>query len=340
MLNRNLLVLKWRNLKLLKMNKNKIANVDYLDFSEGDADRRKKFIQEFGDSFSNMGFAIVKNHGVTAELKSKLFTVSKAFFALPDAIKKGYENEALHGQRGYISKNKESAKGKSVPDLKEFYHIGQTVTDNDPIKDEYPDNIWPQEVEAFNSVCKEVYDTFETTGRNLLKATALYLGLDENYFDAKIHNGNSVLRLLHYYPVKDKSQIPEGAVRAAAHGDINLITLLMGGSAEGLQAQTLEGEWISVSPAEDEIVINIGDMLARLTNNRFRSTQHQVITPDEESWTKPRYSTPFFLHPRSDMDLTCLSNCVSAENPKEYSDITAGEFLTERLIELGLRKEN
>lgn len=320
------------------MDKNKIAVVDYKDYVSGDPQKRAKFIQEFGDSFSNMGFAIVRNHGVTEELREKLFTVSKAFFALPDDIKKKYEDEANHGQRGYISKNKESAKGKSVPDLKEFYHIGQTVTDGDPIKNEYPDNIWPNAITEFEAVGAEVYKTFENTGRNLLRSTALYLDLPENYFDDKIHNGNSILRLLHYYPVQDKSQIPEGAVRAAAHGDINLITLLMGGSAEGLQAQSLDGQWIPVSPAPNEIVVNIGDMLARLTNNRFRSTQHQVITPNEESWTKPRYSAPFFLHPRSDMDLTCLETCVSNARPKEYEDMTAGEFLTERLIELGLKK--
>ncbi|WP_066756303.1 isopenicillin N synthase family dioxygenase [Crocinitomix algicola] len=321
------------------MDQNNIAHVDYLDFSEGDDATRAKFIKDFGDSFSNMGFAIVKNHGVTVELRNKLFDVSKRFFDLSDDVKKRYENEALHGQRGYISKNKESAKGKSVPDLKEFYHIGQTVKDNDPIKEEYPDNIWPEEIVEFEAVGKEVYATFENTGRNLLKAIALYLNLEENYFDDKIHNGNSILRLLHYYPVEDKTQIPEGAVRAAAHGDINLITLLMGGSAKGLQAQSLDGKWISVDPEPDEIVINIGDMLARLTNNRLRSTQHQVITPDEASWTKPRFSTPFFLHPRSDMDLTCLESCVSDSQPKAYDDMTAGEFLTERLIELGLRKK-
>ncbi|MGB1102328.1 MAG: isopenicillin N synthase family dioxygenase [Crocinitomicaceae bacterium] len=321
------------------MSKNSIAHVDYLDYSQGDDATRQKFIQEFGDSFSNMGFAIVKNHGVTEELRNKLFEVSKAFFELPDDVKKKYEDEQLNGQRGYISKNKESAKGKSVPDLKEFYHIGQTVEDNDPIKNEYPDNIWPKEVTEFEAVGQQVFQTFENTGRNLLRAIAQYLDLDENYFDDKIHNGNSILRLLHYYPVADKSQIPEGAVRAAAHGDINLITLLMGGSAEGLQAQSVDGEWISVSPGPDEIVINIGDMLARLTNDRLRSTQHQVITPNEESWTKPRYSTPFFLHPRSDMDLTCLDTCISDENPKHYDDMTAGEFLTERLIELGLRRK-
>ena len=200
------------------MSKNAIAHVDYLDYSQGDAATRQKFIEEFGDSFSNMGFAIVKNHGVTEELRTKLFEVSKAFFELPDDVKKRYEDEKLHGQRGYISKNKESAKGKSVPDLKEFYHIGQTVEDNDPIKEEYPDNIWPKEVTEFEAVGQEVFQTFENTGRNLLRAIAQYLDLDENYFDDKIHNGNSFLRLLHYYPVADKSQIPEGAVRAAAHG--------------------------------------------------------------------------------------------------------------------------
>ena len=320
------------------MDKNKIAVVDYHDYTSGDPQKRAQFIQEFGDSFSNMGFAIVKNHGVSEELKARLFKVSKAFFALSDEVKKSYEDEANHGQRGYISKNKESAKGKDVPDLKEFYHIGQTVTDGDQIKTEYPDNIWPDAIQEFEAVGQEVFETFETTGRNLLRATALYLELPEDYFDPKIHNGNSILRLLHYYPVQDKSQIPEGAVRAAAHGDINLITLLMGGSADGLQAQTLDGDWIPVSPATDEIVINIGDMLARLTNNRFRSTQHRVITPNEESWTTPRYSTPFFLHPRSDMDLTSLDTCVSDASPKAYSDMTAGEFLTERLVELGLKK--
>ena len=321
------------------MDLNKIAVVDYHDYSKGDAATREKFIKEFGDSFSNMGFAIVRNHGVTTELRSKLFEVSKKFFELPEEIKRKYENLALHGQRGYISKNRESAKGKNVPDLKEFYHIGQTVTDGDPIKAEYPDNIWPAEVAEFEAIGQKVYQTFEQTGKNLLKATALYLGLKEDYFESRVHNGNSILRMLHYYPVTDKSQIPAGAIRAAAHGDINLITLLMGGSAEGLQAQSLDGQWINVSPKEDEIVVNIGDMLARLTNDRFRSTQHQVITPNEESWLTPRYSMPFFMHPRSDMDLTCLESCISAGRPKSYSDCTAGEFLTERLIELGLRKK-
>ena len=320
------------------MNQNEIAVVDYHDFLSKDQEVRNNFIQNFGDSFSNMGFAIVKNHGVSETLRNKLFEVSKAFFELPNEIKKQYENLALAGQRGYIAKNRESAKGRNIPDIKEFYHIGQTVKDNDPIEKEYPKNIWPKEVAEFESVGLEVYQTFEQTGINLLKAVALYLDLDEDYFQSKVHNGNSILRLLHYYPVQNLEDIPAGAVRAAAHGDINLITLLMGGSAEGLQAQTLSGEWVPVSPKADEIVINIGDMLARLTNNRFRSTQHRVITPNEASWLTPRYSAPFFLHPRSEMDLTCLPTCINEKNPKAYKNMNAGEFLTERLIELGLKK--
>ncbi|MFK8039698.1 MAG: isopenicillin N synthase family dioxygenase [Crocinitomicaceae bacterium] len=320
------------------MNSDQIAVVDYHDYLSDNAVKRKTFIQNLGDSFSNMGFAIVKNHGVTAELRQELLSISKAFFELSPDVKKQYENMALAGQRGYISKNRESAKGRSIPDIKEFYHIGQTVLDDDPIQLEYPENIWPRELDNFKRVGEKVYQTFEKTGRNLLQAIALYLDLPENYFEMKVHNGNSILRLLHYYPVKDLSNIPSGAVRAAAHGDINLITLLMGGSADGLEAQTLSGEWIPVSPQNDEIVINIGDMLARLTNNRFRSTQHRVISPKIESWQTPRFSAPFFLHPRSDMDLTCLKNCISDTHPKLYNDVSAGEFLEERLIELGLKK--
>jgi len=315
---------------------NFIATVDFNDFISGDPEKKAQFVQDFGDSFSNMGFAIVKNHGVSKELRERLYATSEKFFALDDDLKKRYEDESVNGQRGYISKYRETAKGFKVPDLKEFYHIGQEVTDGDPIKQEYFDNIWVNEVPEFKEVCAEVFRTFEQTGRNLLRAIALYLDLDENYFDAKIHNGNSILRLLHYFPLAGVPDIQEGAVRAAAHGDINLITLLMGVNAEGLQAKTRKGEWLSVVPEENHIVINVGDMLSRLTNNKLRSTIHRVINPAKEKWHLPRYSTPFFLHPRSDMDLTTLNSCISEKNPKKYPDTTAGEFLQERIRELGL----
>lgn len=315
--------------------KNEIATVDYNDFL--DKSTRKNFIKSFGDSFSNMGFAIVENHGVTADLRERLYKASIAFFNLPEDIKLKYEDLSNGGQRGYISKYRETAKGFKVPDLKEFYHIGQEVTDGDSIKEEYPGNIWPKEIEDFENIGLEVFKTFEKTGQNLLRAIALYLDLDETYFEPKVHNGNSILRLLHYFPLTDIKDLPEGAVRAAAHGDINLITLLMGVNAQGLQAQTLEGKWISVVPGENQIVINVGDMLERLTNNKLRSTQHRVINPPKDELGKPRYSTPFFMHPRSSMDLSCLESCISENNPKKHTDILAGDFLQERIKELGLK---
>ena len=321
------------------MEKNQIKRVDYLDYISGDPKKREKFIQDFGGSFSNMGFAIVANHGVSVELKEKLYAAIKTFFSLPDEVKKKYEDEENAGQRGYISKNKEKAKGEKIPDLKEFYHIGQEL-DGETLKAlNYPANIWADDVPELKKHSLEVFQTLENTGRDLLKAIAAYLDLPEDYFHDKILNGNSILRLLHYYPLKEEDLKNTSAVRAAAHGDINLITLLMGASTEGLQAQTLDGDWIDVMPAPDEIVINVGDMLARLTNDKLRSTIHRVVNPtDLNKLKKPRYSTPFFLHPHSSMDLTCLENCVSDENPKHYADMTAGEFLNERLIELGLKK--
>lgn len=315
-----------------------VPTVDYHDFISGDAQKREQFIQNLGNAFSQIGFVIVKNHGVSEELRQALFDISQKIFAQPQDIKQKYEDLNNGGQRGYISKGRETAKGEKVPDLKEFWHIGQEVENEPALEEEYPDNIWMQEIPNLKEVGTKVYRTFEQTGRNLLRAIALYLDLEENYFDAKIHNGNSVLRLLHYFPVENLEEVEEGAVRAAAHGDINLITLLMGGSAKGLQAKNSDGEWVDVSPEANEIVINIGDMLHRHTNGRLKSTIHRVINLDKESMRFPRYSAPFFLHPRGDMDLSCLDNCVTAEQPKAYEDITAGVFLDERIKELGLKK--
>lgn len=316
-----------------------IPTVDYHDFVSGDNQKRQQFIQDLGNAFSQIGFVVVKNHGVTESQRQRLFETSEAIFAQPTDIKKKYEDLSNGGQRGYISKGRETAKGEKVADLKEFWHIGQEVDDEPALANEYPANIWLDEVPQLQKVGWEIYQTFERTGRNLLRAIALYLDLDEDYFDGKIKNGNSILRLLHYYPVKSLDEVEEGAVRAAAHGDINLITLLMGGSAKGLQAMNSAGEWVDVSPNENEIVINIGDMLQRLTNGKLKSTIHRVINLDRESMLKPRYSAPFFLHPRSEMDLTCLDSCVDADNPKAYDDITAGAFLSERIKELGLLKK-
>ncbi len=316
----------------------KIPTVDYRDFISGDQAKRKQFIQDLGDAFSQIGFVVVQNHGVTETQRQELLDVSRHIFEQPLAVKKKYEELENGGQRGYISKGRETAKGEKVPDLKEFWHIGQEIEDEPALKEVYAANIWMNEVSNMKDISMKIYKTFEQTGANLLRAIALYLNLEEDYFDAKIKNGNSILRLLHYYPVKSTEEVEEGAVRAAAHGDINLITLLMGGSASGLQAMNSAGEWVSVAPKENEIVINIGDMLQRLTNGKLKSTIHRVVNLDKEAMLLPRYSAPFFLHPRSEMDLSCLEGCVSEQEPKAYADISAGDFLEERIRELGLKK--
>ena len=312
-----------------------IPSVDLADFTEGNKETKAAFVKELGQAYEEIGFVAVKNHGLSDALCAELYAQVKGFFTLSKEEKEAYEIEGLAGQRGYVSFGKEHAKNKNEGDLKEFWHFGQTVEDNDPIKEEYPDNVQVNELPKFNTVGKEVYQKLEATGREMLRAIALHLNLDENYFDAKIHNGNSILRPIHYPPITHE---PKDAVRAAEHEDINLITLLMGASADGLQVLNKSGEWISVTALPDQIVVNVGDMLQRLTNNKLKSTTHRVVNPPREKWGTSRYSIPFFLHPRSEVSLNCLPSCISESNPKNFSDITAGEYLEQRIIELGLKK--
>lgn len=317
---------------------NEIPSLDLAEFISG-GESKKKFVKDLGEAYNNIGFVSIKNHGLNAALQEKLYATIKSFFALPDEVKKKYEKLELAGQRGYIGKGKEHAKGRSTGDLKEFYHIGQTVTDNDPIKKEYPDNIFPQEMPDFENTTTEAYRILEQAGKVMLQAIALYLDLPEHYFDAKIYNGNSILRPIHYYPIEDPDSVPADAVRAAEHGDINLITLLMGASADGLQVLRRDGKWIPITALPEQLVVNVGDMLDRHTNNVLKSTIHRVVNPPREKMNTSRYSVPFFMHPRSDMDLSCIKSCISKENPKRFEDITAGAFLEERLREIGLKKK-
>ena len=312
-----------------------IPSVDLSDFTEGNKETKAAFVKELGKAYEEIGFVAVKNHGLSDALCNELYAQVKGFFTLSKEEKEAYEIDGLAGQRGYVSFGKEHAKNKNEGDLKEFWHFGQTVEDNDPIKEEYPDNVQVNELPKFNAVGREVYQKLEETGREMLRAIALHLNLDENYFDAKIHNGNSILRPIHYPPITHE---PKDAVRAAEHEDINLITLLMGASADGLQVLNKSGEWISVTALPDQIVVNVGDMLQRLTNNKLKSTTHRVVNPPREKWGTSRYSIPFFLHPRSEVSLNCLPSCISESNPKNFSDITAGEYLEQRIIELGLKK--
>jgi isopenicillin N synthase-like dioxygenase len=317
----------------------KIPSLDLADFLSGDPARKQKFVEDLGEAYNTIGFIALRNHGLSDDLSERLYAAVKKFFALPDEIKQKYENPALAGQRGYIGKGKEHAKGRNTGDLKEFYHVGQEVADDDPIKEEYPENIWPDEVPDFKEVALTAYKALENAGKSILRALAIYLGLEETYFDAKVHHGNSILRPIHYFPIEDPDSVPADAVRAAEHGDINLITLLMGASADGLQVLRRDGKWIPITALPEQVVVNVGDMLARLTNNKLKSTIHRVVNPPRELMHTSRYSIPFFMHPRSEMDLTCLESCIDEQNPKAYPDATAGEYLTERLIELGLLKK-
>lgn len=312
-----------------------IPSVDLSDFLSGDAARKQKFIKEIGEAYEEIGFVALRGHFLSDELTKNLYKEVKNFFDLPDEIKQSYEIEGIGGQRGYTSFGKESAKGKKEGDLKEFWHFGQEVEKNEALKAEYPKNVIVKEIPNFNNVGMESYKMLEKTAIYVLRALALYVGLDEMYFDKYVINGNSILRPIYYPPIVGE---PKGAVRAAAHGDINLITLLMGASSAGLEVQNKKGDWIPVTSLPEQLVVNVGDMLERLTNNKLRSTIHRVVNPPREDWGKPRYSIPFFTHPISEMKLNCLPECIDDLRPKVYDDITAGEFLNERLRELGLIK--
>lgn len=312
-----------------------IPSIDLADFLSGDAQKKSAFVQALGEAYEKIGFVALKNHGLSKDLENRLYSSVQSFFQLPLEKKLEYEIEGLAGQRGYTSFGKEHAKGRSVGDLKEFWHFGQVVTDGDPIESEYPKNVWVTELPDFNDSGLETYRTLENTGKNMLRAIALFLGLEENYFDAKIHNGNSILRPIHYGPIIDE---PKSAVRAGEHEDINLITLLMGASADGLEILNKQNQWVAVTALPEQIVVNVGDMLQRLTNNRLKSTTHRVVNPPKEKWGDSRYSIPFFLHPRSDMRLDCLPSCIDENHPIAYEPITAGEYLDERLREIGLKK--
>ena len=315
---------------------NLVPALDLADFIKGNAIQKEKFVQDLGNAFSGVGFACVRNIAVSPETINHFYKEVQTFFNLPLNNKLLYEIPGLAGQRGYTSFGKEHAKGSDAPDLKEFWQIGQTVEDNDPIQNEYPLNIDIKENETFNHYGRELYKGFEESGKYLLRAIALYLNLNEFYFDDKIYNGNSILRAIYYPPI---TQEPKSAIRAEAHEDINLITLLVGASAEGLQLLTKENTWFEVVAPENHIVINVGDMLQRLTNNKLKSTTHRVVNPPKEKWMNPRFSIPFFLHPRSTMDLTCLPNCIDKDHPIAYDTISAGAYLEERLMEIGLLKK-
>ena len=315
---------------------NKIPQVNLNDYLTGDPDSKKKFINDLGKGFSEIGFIALKGHLLNDTVKESLYDEVKNFFNLSNEIKSKYIISGLASQRGFTPFGKEHAKGRNVGDLKEFWHFGQYVKNEPELENKYPKNVMVDELEEFNSVGQKTYELLEETGRHVLGAIACYLNLDETYFDKHIFNGNSILRAIHYPPI---TQEPNKAERAAAHGDINLITLLMGAQGKGLQVLSNNGEWVDAIAEDDEIIVNIGDMLSRHTNNKLKSTIHRVVNPPKDLWNSSRYSIPFFLHPRLEMPLNCLETCIDKDNPKGFDDTTAGDFLYQRLVDLGLVKD-
>jgi isopenicillin N synthase-like dioxygenase len=312
-----------------------IPVVDLAEFTSGNEENKKAFVQKLGKAYEDVGFVAVKNHGVPDDLIMDLYKYVQEFFSLPAEKKKQYENPELAGQRGYTSFGKEHAKGSDAPDLKEFFQYGQIVPEDHPLKSEYPDNVSVAEIPGFNETFFNAYRAFEASGKSLLQAIALYLDLDENYFDDYVEEGNSIVRAIHYPPITVE---PKSAIRAEQHEDINLITLLVGASAGGLEILTKQNEWVGVTSLPEQIVVNVGDMLQRFTNNKLKSTTHRVVNPPRELWHTSRFSIPFFLHPKSAMSLAALDSCIDEDHPKAYEDITAGEYLDERLREIGLKK--
>jgi len=312
-----------------------IPVIDLNDYTGNDAAVQKKFVADLGRAYEETGFVAVANHGIPEQLIGELYDLMPRFFALPEATKEKYGRPELAGQRGYTSFGKEHAKGYEAPDLKEFFQFGQVVTGEASDIPAYPDNVLVDEIQDFTPSMLRAYQYFEQSGTILLQAIAQYLDMDAHFFDSEVQNGNSILRAIYYPPITSE---PQSAIRAEQHEDINLITLLVGSSAEGLQLLDRKGAWIPVSAHPQHIVVNVGDMLQRLTNNRLRSTTHRVVNPPRDKWGQPRYSIPFFLHPKRTMSLACLESCITTDNPKAYIDYSAGQYLDERLEEIGLKK--
>ncbi len=310
------------------------ATIPTLDISRFDT-HRQDFVAELGAAYREWGFAGIRNHGIEQARIDAAYEVFRRFFALPEEVKREYHVAGSGGARGYTPFGVETAKGATHSDLKEFWHVGREISRNSPYADAMPPNLWPEEVPGFREHGYGLYEDLDRLGSRVLSALALHLGLDAGYFADKTGSGNSILRPIHYPPITTPD-VPN--VRAGAHEDINLITLLVGASAAGLEVRSQRGEWVPFTSDADTIVVNIGDMLQRLTNHVYPSTTHRVTNPAGEQARQPRYSVPFFLHPNPDFLIDVLPSTITAEHPSRYPEpITAQAYLEERLREIKLK---
>ena len=307
--------------------------VPTLDISRFDTDR-DAFVADLGRAYREYGFCGISGHGIPAELIDGAYAAFERFFDLPEAVKRRYHVAGGGGARGYTPYKVETAKDAKHADLKEFWHVGREIPRDSQYATIMAENLWPEEVPEFRTLGYALYQALDDLGSRVLSALALHIGLPEDWFADKTNVGNSILRPIHYPPITE-DEIPNE--RAGAHEDINLITLLVGASAEGLQVLTRQGDWLPVTTQGDAIVVNIGDMLQRLTNHVYPSTSHRVVNPTGPKAREPRYSVPFFLHPNPDFLIETLPQCISPENPNRYPQpITANDYLMQRLREIKL----
>jgi isopenicillin N synthase-like dioxygenase len=317
----------------MDMSAQNIPVVDLKDWHAGGA-AKQRFISAVGESLADIGFFAVKNHGVSEELTQSAYRVSKQFFSMPSEKKIAYSRKEYKGQRGYTGFGKEHAKDSKAPDLKEFWQVGRPdVPDDHPVHSDFGPNVWPTEVSDFKGVLTSLYQQLDGIGSIFLRAAALHLGEPETTFSSMAQQSDTIVRVL-YYPAL-AGDAPAGAVRAAAHEDINLITLLSGATSDGLELLRRDGSWMPVHTGFDTIVVDSGDMLQNATNGYYKSTTHRVVNPGDGG--AERFSMPCFIHPRKEVDLTPRASCVARTGGEaRFRSVTAGEYLSQRLREIGL----
>lgn len=308
-----------------------IPVVDLNDF-EASQGQRERFVQTMGNALKDIGFFALQNHGVDYRLIEKAYQLSEAFFTLPDAEKRKYENLAIHGQRGFTSFGREHAKDHKAPDLKEFWHVGRELATGHKLSKEYPENIWPTEIPEFKEVMMELYRQLDVCSMKLLEACSIFIGEEPGFLPSLAKDGNTILRVINY-PEIPENRDPQ-SIRAGAHEDINFITLLCEATAGGLELLQRDGSWLPIHALKGQIIVDTGDMLQNLTNGLLKSTTHRVVNPDNSR--EQRFSMPFFVHPRSEVDLSPLPCSLERTGEQRFPNISAAEYLAQRLREIGL----
>jgi len=307
-----------------------IPVVDLAEFTG----RRDDFTEALGAAYREYGFAGITGHGLEDGMVERAYRCFREFFALPGEVKQRYHQPGGGGKRGYTGFGVEQARDHSVPDLKEFWHVGREIDGDNPHPDILLPNRWPDEVPGFREAALALYGELDNMGQRMLAAIALDLGLPADWFSRRVDRGNSILRPIHYPPIRNA--VP-GAVRAARHEDINLITLLIGSREQGLEVLNKHGEWVPVTTLPGTIIVNVGDMLQRLTNHVYTSTTHRVVNPPGEAAERSRYSIPFFLHPNPDFVIETLPQCITPDNPNRYPEpISSDDYLQQRIREINL----